>query len=477
MIQLPQLAAALPSGADECVDGSGAPRAPYQRVLDLVTEQPGRLADVRRDASHWFADRGITFGVPAEEGSAPIFPFDPIPRVLDAHEWHKLDRALAQRAMALDAFVADCYGAQRALRDGVVPARLVYSSTGYLRDLVGVRAPRSCYCHVAGIDVVRVGGTFMVLEDNVRVPSGIAYALMSRQALREIAPDWLNAGGVRSIDGYAGRLRRCLQRIAPRPWEAAIAVLTPGEFNAAYYEHQMLADAIGGALVHGNDLIVHEEEVFRRTDTGMERVDVIYSRVNAEWIDPLVFRPDSMLGAPGIIESWRRGNVAIANAPGTGVADDKAVYPYVPGMVRYFLDQEPLIDNVPTYDVGDAAQRQHVIANLERMVLKPVDASGGYGIRFGKLLSASQRADLAAEVEAQPRGWLAQEEVALSKAVCLAPDGGLEARCVDLRPFVLLDERPWTVPGGLTRVAADQDTLVVNSSQGGGCKDTWVLTT
>jgi uncharacterized circularly permuted ATP-grasp superfamily protein len=475
MVEMPVAAAAFPTRADECVDGSGAPRAPYQRILPMITEQPGRLAEVKHNASEWFDAHGITFGAP-DDGSAPIFPFDPIPRVLDAHEWRDLDRALAQRAMALDAFVADCYGAQRALRDGVVPARLVYSSAGYLRDLVGVRAPRSCYCHVAGIDVVRIGGTFMVLEDNVRVPSGIAYALMSRQAMREIAPDWLHSSGVRSIDGYAGRLRRSLQRIAPRPWEASIAVLTPGSYNAAFYEHRLLAEAIGGALVHGNDLVVHEEEVFRRTDAGLERVDVIYSRVNAEWIDPLVFRPDSMLGAPGIIEAWRRGNVAIANAPGTGVADDKAVYPYVPAMVRYYLDQDALLDNVPTFDVGEPVQRSYVIANLERMVLKPVDASGGYGIRFGKLLSAAERSELAAQVEEQPRAWLAQEEVALSRAVCVAPDGGLEARCVDLRPFVLLDETPWTVPGGLTRVAADSDTLVVNSSQGGGSKDTWVLT-
>ena len=357
----------------------------------------------------------------------------------------------------------------------MIPARLVYSSTGYLRELVGVRPPRSTHCHVAGIDVVRVDGTLLVLEDNVRVPSGIAYGLVAREAMIELAGDWMTAAGVRSIDGYAARLRRSLQRIAPRPWQATIAVLTPGPYNAAFFEHRMLAEAIGGILASGNDLVVHEDEVYCRQAGGLERVDVIYSRVNAEWLDPLLFRPDSMLGPPGLIEAWRRGNVAIANSPASGIADDKAIYPYVPAMVRYYLGEEPLIDNVPTYDVSDDVQRRHVVANLERMVVKPVDASGGYGVGFGRLMSAAERAAVAAELEAHPRGWLAQEEVRLSRALCLAPGGGFEARAVDLRPFVLLDERPWVVPGGLTRVASDTETLVVNSSQGGGSKDTWVL--
>ena len=475
MVVAAEVAPTLPPGADECLRPDGRPRRPYERLLETVTADPARLREVQRQAGDWFGARGITFGVPAD-GNAPIFPFDPVPRVLGAAEWGRVERGLAQRAVALNHFVADCYGAQRALRDGVVPARLVYSSTGYLRDIVGSAPPRSTWCLVAGIDVVRVGGGFCVLEDNVRVPSGIAYALMSRAAMREIVPDWLEAARVRTIDDYPGRLLRILQRIAPKPWRANIAVLTPGTYNAAFYEHRLLAEGLGAALVEGRDLIVHEDEVYRRAADGtMEHVDVIYSRVNSEWIDPLVFRPDSMLGTPGIIEAWRRGNVALANAPGTGVADDKAIYPYVPAMIRYYLGEEPLIPNVPTYDVGDDVQRRHVVANLDRMVLKPVDASGGYGIHFGKLLSAREREHLVAKLEAAPRGWLAQEEVALSRAVCLAPDGGFEARCVDLRPFVLLDEQPWIVPGGLTRVAASPDTLVVNSSQGGGSKDTWVL--
>ena len=465
----------LPVGADECVTATGEPRPAYARTLAAALGDAAMLSGMRDRAVAWFAARGITFGVPARDG-APIFPFDPIPRVLAAPEWRALDRALAQRVMALDAFVSDCYGAQRALRDGVVPARLVYSSTGYLRDLVGVRPPRATHCHVAGIDVVRVDGTFLVLEDNVRVPSGIAYALVAREAMLDLARDWIAAAGVRSIDGYASRLRRTLQRIAPRPWEARIAVLTPGPYNAAFFEHRMLADAIGGVLVSGADLVVHEDEVYCRCDGGLERVDVIYSRVNAEWLDPLLFRPESLLGPPGLIEAWRRGNVAIANAPGSGVSDDKAIYPYVPAMVRYYLGEEPLIDNVPTYDISDDRQRRHVAAHLDRMVIKPVDASGGYGVAFGRLMSTAERAVTVAELEANPRGWLAQEEVALSRALCLSPTGRLEARAVDLRPFVLLDERPWVVPGGLTRVARDTETLVVNSSQGGGSKDTWILT-
>ena len=473
----------LPGSADECVTASGEPREPYQGILDEVVGFPERLHEMQRGAQAWFASRHITFGVPGADSqgdaggqAAPIFPFDPIPRILSALEWSRLERALVQRAIALDTFVADCYGAQRALRYGVVPAGLVYSSAGYLRDLVGGRPPRSDYCHVAGIDIVRVSGEFLALEDNVRVPSGIAYALMSREATVAVAPGWLTANPVRSIDGYAARLRSMLQRIAPRQWDASLVVLTPGRYNAAYFEHQLLAEAIGGTLVEGRDLIVQEDEVWRQTPGGgHELVDVIYSRVNAEWLDPLVFRSDSLLGVPGLIEAWRRGSVAIANAPGTGVADDKALYPFVPAMIRYYLGETPLLDGVPTYDISDDRQRQHVVANLEKMVLKPVDASGGYGILFGDHLSFAESEDAGRRLEAEPRGWLAQEQVQLSRAVCVSPEGRLEARCIDLRPFVLLDEQPWVVPGGLTRVAANPLTLIVNSSQGGGSKDTWVL--
>jgi uncharacterized circularly permuted ATP-grasp superfamily protein len=465
----------LPRGADECVESNGIARSPYVGLLGAVTRMHDDLPGIRRGAQEWFTSREITFGVPAD-GVAPIFPFDPIPRVIGASEWRSLHRALSQRVIALDHFVSDCYGAQRALRDGVVPASLVYTSTGYLRDIVGVRPPRSTWCHVSGIDVVRVLGTFHVLEDNVRIPSGVAYALEARRAMESVAPEWFAVSTVRRIDDYTNRLRRILQRIAPRPWEASIVLLTPGSYNAAYYEHKLLAKAIGATLVEGTDLIVSEDEVYRRDDDGaIHRVDVIYSRVNSDWLDPLVFRSESMLGAPGLIEAWRRGNVAIANAPGTGVADDKAIYPYVPAMIRYYLGEEPLIDNVPTFDLGDPMQRDHVVAHFDRMVLKPVDASGGYDIHFGRLVSRAERARLIDRIDASPRSWLAQEEVELSKAICLNADGTLEPRAVDLRPFVLLDERPWISPGGLTRVAADPTQLVVNSSQGGGSKDTWVL--
>jgi uncharacterized circularly permuted ATP-grasp superfamily protein len=466
----------LPSSADECLHPDGAPRAPYQRLLTTIGRGDNApLAEVQRQALAWFADRGVTFGAPAE-GPAPIFPFDPVPRILGAAEWTQLERGLAQRAVALDHFVADCYGAQRALRNGVVPTALVYSSTGYLRDVVGAAPPRSTWCHVSGIDVVRIEGTFRVLEDNVRVPSGVAYALMSRAAMQDIVPGWLDGAGVRSIAEYPRRLLQILQRIAPRPWLADIAVLTPGPYNAAYYEHGLLAEGLGAALVEGRDLWVHDDQVYRRdADGGSTHVDVVYSRVNSEWIDPLVFRSESMLGCPGIIEAWRRGNVALANAPGTGVADDKAIYPYVPEMIRYYLGEEPLLDNVATYDLTDRVQRSHVLASFDRIVFKPVDASGGYGIHFGRLMGRAERDEMVARVVAQPRAWLAQEEVRLSRAVCLGDDGGFEARSVDLRPFVLLDEQPWIVPGGLTRVAGSPDQLVVNSSQGGGSKDTWVL--
>ena len=441
-----------------------------------MVRAPAELPRIRSGAQRWFAARDVTFGVPAD-GTAPIFPFDPIPRVIGASEWRTVHRALSQRAMALDHFVSDCYGAQRALRHGVVPGRLVYSSTGYLRDIVGVRPPRSTWCHVAGIDVVRVKGTFCVLEDNVRVPSGIAYALEARRAMEQVAPEWFATNAVRRIDEYTKRLCRILQRIAPRPWEAAIAVLTPGPYNAAYYEHKLLADEMGATLVEGHDLIVSEDEVYRRDDDGnIQRVDVIYSRVNSEWLDPLVFRSELMLGAPGIIEAWRRGNVAIANAPGTGRRRRQGDLPVRPG-------DDPLLPR------RGAAHRQRAHLRPRRPRAAPArhrrlrdawcssrwtPAAGTTSTSAGSS-AAAERAELIARIEASPRQWLAQEEVELSRAICLRSDGGLEPRAVDLRPFVLLDERPWITPGGLTRVAPNSHTLVVNSSQGGGSKDTWVL--
>lgn len=473
MIEAAEVPLAGPRGADECVDTSGRLRRPYRRLLGESGLPAARLAELKHTADQWFAARGITFG--EVDGIPRVFPFDPLPRVLDAIEWLHLERGLTQRVAALDAFVADCYGAQRSLRAGVVPAHLVYTSTGYMRAVVDVRPPRATHCHVTGIDLVRVDGEFHVLEDNVRTPSGVAYALASRDAIAELVPELLRSHRVRDISSYPARLRRVLERIAPRPWQASIAVLTPGHYNAAFYEHQLLADAVGGVLVEGRDLVVREDTVWRRTGDGLEPIDVIYSRVNADWIDPLALRPESLLGVPGLVDAWRRGNIALANAPGTGVADDKAIYPYVPAMIRYFLGEEPILPNVPTFDLTDDTQRAHVIANLHEMVLKPVDASGGYGIIFGSKLASSERADAAAAIAAAPRQWLAQKEVSLSRAACLHDDGSLEPRCVDLRPFVVLDEQPWVMPGGLTRVAPDPHTMLVNSSQGGGAKDTWIL--
>src|ERR1017187_4830926 len=421
------VASRFPRAADECVELDGAVRAPYAELLATIERAAATLPQVRRDAQQWFADRGVTFGVPTE-GVAPIFPFDPVPRVLSAGEWRSLSRGLSPRAMALDHFVSDCYGAQRAIRHGVVPGRLVYSSTGYLRDIVGIRPPRATWCHVSGIDVVRVQGTFHVLEDNVRIPSGIAYALESRRAMESLAPDWFELAPVRPIHGYTGRLRRILQRIAPRQWDADIVVVTPGSYNAAYYEHRLLADEMNATLVEGHELIVVEDEVYRRDAEGVaQHVDVIYSRVNSEWLAALRFRRAAPVGAPGLIEAWRRGNVAIANAPGTGVADDKVIYPYVPAMIRYYLGEEPLMDNVATYDLTDEQQQAHVVANFDKMVLKPVDASGGYGIHFGRLMSSNARSEFLDRVRIDPRQWLAQEEGAVSRAVCPPAGGGFES--------------------------------------------------
>jgi uncharacterized circularly permuted ATP-grasp superfamily protein len=466
--------AVLPAAANECVAPDGSPRPGYHDILETVLGNPERARRVGAEAQAWFSRHHVTFGPPVD-GVAPTFPFDPIPRVLTAAEWSHIAAGLAQRVLALDSFVADCYGAQRALRAGVVPARLVYSSSGYLRDLVGVRPPRSTYCHISGIDLVRTGGGFAVLEDNVRIPSGIAYALVSRHAMLDVAADWLDGHEVRSIDSYPSQLRDVLRRIAPRQWDANVAVLTPGPYNAAHYEHAMMAEALGAEIVEGTDLTVYDNVLFRHGRGELHRVDVLYTRVSAEWLDPLVFRGDSLLGVPGVISAWMHGNLAIANAPGTGVADDKVIYQYVPAMIRYYLGETPILPNVPTHDLADERQLHHVQQNLDGIVIKPVDASGGYGVIFGKQLSGVQREEMCARLAAHPRRYVAQDEVTLSKAVCLGADGGLEARVVDLRPFVLLDEQPWVVPGGLTRVAATPDELIVNSSQGGGSKDTWIL--
>ena len=474
MTALGQAQAALPASADECVTPDGTPRPGYHSILRTVLDDPARAQRIGHAAQDWFARHQVTFGPPVD-GVAPTFPFDPIPRVLTASEWTHIAAGLAQRVVALDCFVADCYGAQRALRAGVVPARLVYSSSGYLRDLVGVRPPRSTYCHISGIDLVRTGGEFAVLEDNVRIPSGIAYALVSRHAMLDVAPEWIDGHEVRSIDSYPSQLRGVLRRIAPRQWDASMAVLTPGTFNAAHYEHMLMAEALGATIVEGSDLIVFDNVLFRHHDGELDRVDVLYTRVSAEWIDPLVFRGDSLLGVPGVISAWMHGNLAIANAPGTGVADDKVIYQYVPAMIRYYLGETPILPNVPTHDLVDERQLRHVQENLDGIVVKPVDASGGYGVIFGKQLSSARRDQLCAELAAHPRRYVAQDEVTLSRAVCLGPDGSLEGRVVDLRPFVLLDEQPWVVPGGLTRVAAGPEELIVNSSQGGGSKDTWIL--
>jgi uncharacterized circularly permuted ATP-grasp superfamily protein len=464
----------LPAGANECVAPNGSPLPGYERILDAVVADPQRAQGIGVAAQDWFASHQVTFGPPVD-GVAPTFPFDPIPRVLTAGEWAHIEAGLAQRVLALDSFVADCYGAQRALRAGIVPARLVYSSSGYLRDLVGVRPPRSTYCHISGIDLVRSGSGFAVLEDNVRIPSGIAYALVSRHAMLDVAADWIDGHEVRSIDSYPLQLRDVLRRIAPRQWDASLALLTPGTYNAAYYEHALMAEALGAAIVEGSDLAVYDNVLFHHRGGELHRVDVIYTRVSAEWLDPLVFRGDSLLGVPGLISAWMHGNLAIANAPGTGVADDKVIYHYVPAMIRYYLGESPILPNVPTHDLADARHLRHVQENLDSIVIKPVDASGGYGVTFGRLLSRADRETLCARLAAHPRRYVAQDEVALSRAVCLAADGSLEARVVDLRPFVLLDEQPWVVPGGLTRVAATPDELIVNSSQGGGSKDTWIL--
>jgi len=409
-------------------------------------------------------------------GTERVFPFDVIPRILRADEWSRIARGIAQRVRALNAFVHDIYHAERILRDKRIPRDLIYSSKHYNREMIDVDVPHDIYIHVSGIDLLRDDrGEFLVLEDNCRTPSGISYVLENRDVLKRGFPDLFRDYAVCPVDDYPSRLLDVLRYVAPRDNPTpTVVVLTPGIYNSAYFEHTLLARRMGVELVEGRDLIVVENVVFLKTTRGLERVDVIYRRIDDDYLDPLYFMPDSSLGVPGLMNAFRAGNVAIANAIGTGVADDKSVYRYVPEMIRYYLSEEPILANVETYDCNDTVQRRHVLANLDSLVVKNTNASGGYGMLMGPFASLEERASFAAMIKANPREFIAQPIVELSSSPTLV-DGEMVARRVDLRPFSLYGRDVDVPPAALTRVALREGSLVVNSSQGGGSKDTWVL--
>jgi uncharacterized circularly permuted ATP-grasp superfamily protein len=463
---------------DEAFVREGEPRAHYARLIaTLAGMRPEELAARVQSIGATLLQRGVTFTVYADDkGTERIFPFDVIPRMITAGEWSDIARGIAQRVQALNAFLQDIYADGRILRDGIVPRELVWSSRYFLREMIGVKVPGGIYLHVSGIDLLRdERGRFVVLEDNVRTPSGVSYVLENREILKRAFPNLFDGYSVSAVDDYPRRLLRTLHHSAPGGRsQANVVVLTPGIHNSAYFEHALLARRMGVELVEGRDLIVVDDAVHVRTTRGLQRVDVIYRRVDDDFLDPLYFRADSTLGVAGLMDAYRAGNVTLANALGTGIADDKAVYPYVPAMIKYYLNEDPIVENVPTFSLLDDAQRSHVLSRLDRMVVKNVYGSGGYGMMIGPMAGEAERDRFRAAIEANPREFIAQPVIDLSSCPTLI-DNKLVSRRVDVRPFVLLGDQPDVPAAALTRVALREGSLVVNSSQGGGSKDTWIL--
>jgi uncharacterized circularly permuted ATP-grasp superfamily protein len=461
---------------DEVFDGCMSVRPHYAEVVGRLAKLgAGGLQEKDGLRDKAFRTRGITFTLSDDDaGIERTFPMDLFPRVIPAAEWELIEGGLTQRVKALNLFLDDIYSGERAiLRDGVVPEWLVLSSSGFVRQAVGIPAPQGSRCTVAGIDIVRGGdGAYHVLEDNLQVPSGISYVVENRIAMTRLLPG-LFGQHVRPVDHYPALLLSALRSLSPAN-DPTVVVLTPGIYNAAFFEHAFLAREMGVELVEGRDLVVDEHCVFMRTTRGLERVDVIYRRVGDEWLDPVAFRRDSLLGVPGLTAAVRAGQVVVTNGIGNGVADDKAVYPYVPDMIRYYLDEDALLPNVTTYLLWEPDQRRHALDRLDELVIKPVAESGGHGLVIGRAASDEQLAEVAARIEDDPRGFIAQEVVSLSRHPTLIGDR-FEGRHIDLRPFVVTGERVEVIPGGLTRVALRRGSLIVNSSQGGGSKDTWVL--
>lgn len=469
---------ALDAAFDEMLGTDGRPRPHYQELYHRLLEMPAETLYQRQQAANTaFLNQGITFTVYGDdEGTERIWPYDLLPRIITGGEWETIERGLTQRITAINLFLKDLYHDGRILSDRVVPRWLVYSCKHFRREMHGVHVPHDIYVAVGGTDLVRLpDGRFAVLEDNLRVPSGVSYMLANRQVMKRTFPSLFGSYGVRPIDHYGQALLGTLLSLAPagRP-EPVIALLTPGVYNSAYFEHAFLARQMGIELVEGRDLLVHDNIVHMRTTGGLKRIDVIYRRIDDDYLDPLAFQRDSTLGVPGLLNAYRAGNVALANAIGTGVADDKAIYAYVPAIIRYYLGEEAILPNVETHLLSDEAPRKYALEHLEELVIKAVGESGGYGMLIGPYSTSAQREEFRQQIIANPRNYIAQPTLAFSRAPCII-DNQIEPRHVDLRPFVLFGEHVTIVPGGLTRVALKRGSLVVNSSQGGGSKDTWVL--
>jgi uncharacterized circularly permuted ATP-grasp superfamily protein len=463
---------------DEMFAGAGAPRPAAHALTQVIDALPaGEIERRQRSAERALMAMGITFNVyGADEGTERIFPFDLIPRIVSAAEWRTIERGLKQRIHALNLFIDDIYHERRILKDGVIPAHVLETAKSLRAQCAGMTPPRGIWCHVTGTDLVRHSdGQVYVLEDNLRCPSGVSYVLQNRNVMKRTFPKVFAASRIRPVDDYPSHLRATLEYLAPEGIESPrVVVLTPGPYNSAYFEHSFLAQQMGVELVEGRDLVASDGFVWMRTTKGFERVDVIYRRVDDDFLDPKVFRADSMLGVPGLMDVYAAGRVALANAPGTGVADDKVVYAYVPRIVKYYLGEDIVLPNVPTYICAEEQERKYVIENIASLVVKAANESGGYGMLVGPQSTRAEQEAFAAKIEENPRNYIAQPTLALSRVPTII-DGRFEGRHVDLRPYILYGKDIFVLPGGLTRVALKKGSLVVNSSQGGGSKDTWVL--
>ncbi|MDD5199058.1 MAG: circularly permuted type 2 ATP-grasp protein [Terrimicrobiaceae bacterium] len=463
---------------DEMFDSAGRVRPHYAKLLDQFSEmEPAEFERKNALAEHSYLSQGITFTVySGDEGTERIFPFDLIPRIVPADEWAHIERGLAQRLTALNMFLHDVYHEQHIIKEGIVPGEIVRSAKHFRPEFMGFDVPKNIYIHICGTDLIRDGdGRYLVLEDNGRCPSGVSYLLENRQAMKRVFPGLFSRNSVRPVDRYPQELLAVLRHIAPndKP-DPTIAVLSPGIFNSAYFEHSFLAREMGIEIVVGADLIVQNQRVYMKTTHGLKQVDVIYRRIDDDFLDPLVFRKDSVLGVPGLVDAYRAGNVSLANTIGTGVADDKVTYYYVPQMIKFYLAEDPILPNVDTFLSAVDSDRKYILDNIEQLVVKSANESGGYGMLIGPHGTKEQIEKFRQAIINDPRGYVAQPVIQLSRSPSFC-GGAIEGRHIDLRPYVLCGEKISIVPGGLTRVAMNKGSLVVNSSQGGGSKDTWVL--
>jgi uncharacterized circularly permuted ATP-grasp superfamily protein len=462
---------------DEMFESDGRPRPRAQMLAQrLAALSDGELERRQKAADLALLNMGITFNVYGHEaGTEKVWPFDIVPRIIESREWEYIERGLKQRIRALNLFIDDVYNERKIIHEGVVPEWLIASGKNMLSRCAGLKPPHGIWCHITGTDLVRdVNGEIYVLEDNLRCPSGVSYVLENREVMKRTFPQIFDGLAIQPVENYPEQLLRMLQYIAPAVDDPNVVVLTPGLHNSAYFEHCFLAQQMGVELVQGSDLLVADGYLYMRTTRGLERVDVIYRRIDDDFLDPLTFRADSTLGVPGLIDVYRAGRVALANAPGTGIADDKAVYAYVPQMIKYYLGEDMILPNVPTFVCGDSVQCDHVLANIDKLVVKPANESGGYGILLGPKASKEEHEVYRELIRANPRNYVAQPMLSLSQVPTVVQDH-LEGRHVDLRPYILYGNDIYVLPGGLTRVALKKGSLVVNSSQGGGSKDTWVL--